>query len=95
NLITGQEVIFTSTLENTTVGGTSENTGGTYTAGLTGTTSGKTTIGVKVNGTVLTITAAEVTLTADKDHPDSGKSELTAVPDTIVANNTDESALKL
>ena len=50
---------------------------------------------MKVNGTVLTITAAEVTLTADKDHPDSGKSELTAVPDTIVANNTDESALKL
>ncbi|OPL21832.1 hypothetical protein B5S45_20405, partial [Morganella morganii] len=69
--------------------GTSEKTGGTYTAGLTGTTFGKTTIGVKVNGTVLTITAAEVTLTADKDHPDSGKSELTAVPDTIVANNTD------
>ncbi|MEM8367227.1 Ig-like domain-containing protein, partial [Morganella morganii] len=95
NLITGQEVIFTSTLENTTVGGTSENTGGTYTASLTGTTSGKATIGVTVNGTALTITAAEVTLTADKDNPDSGKSELTAAPETIVANNTDESVLKL
>ncbi|MEM8325247.1 Ig-like domain-containing protein, partial [Morganella morganii] len=34
-------------------------------------------------------------VTADKDNPDSGKSELTAVPEMIVANNTDESVLKL
>ena len=95
NLITGQEVSFESTLENTTAGSTSENAGGTYTASLTGTTSGKTTISVTVNGAALAVTAAEVTLTADKDHPDSGKSELTAEPDTIVANDTDESVLKL
>ena len=95
NLITGQEVSFESTLENTTVGSTSENTGGTYTASLTGTTSGKTTISVTVNGAALAVTAAEVTLTADKDRPDSGKSELTAEPDTIVANDADESVLKL
>ena len=35
-----------------------------------------------------------VTLTADSTNPDNGKSELTATPDTIVADGADKSVLK-
>ena len=41
---------------------------------------------VKVNGTELPATTVNVTLIGDKTHPDITKSELTATPDTIVAD---------
>ncbi|MEM8239907.1 invasin domain 3-containing protein, partial [Morganella morganii subsp. sibonii] len=69
--------------------------GGTYTATLKGTTAGTATIKVSLNGTELTGLTKDVTLIGDKTNPDITKSELTATPDTIVADGQEGSALKL
>ncbi|MEM8256047.1 invasin domain 3-containing protein [Morganella morganii] len=95
NLITGQTVLFSTALGNTAITGDAEAQGGTYTATLKGTTAGTATIKVSLNGTELTGLTKDVTLIGDKTNPDITKSELTATPDTIVADGQDGSALKL
>ncbi|MEM8344555.1 invasin domain 3-containing protein, partial [Morganella morganii] len=95
NLITGQTVLFSTALGNTAITDDAEAQGGTYTATLKGTTAGTATIKVSLNGTELTGLTKDVTLIGDKTNPDITKSELTATPDTIVADGNDGSALKL
>ncbi|MEM8278572.1 invasin domain 3-containing protein, partial [Morganella morganii] len=95
NLITGQDVVFVTDPANVSVTPAAENTGGTYTAELKGTQAGVVAVKVKVNGTELPATSVNVTLIGDKTHPDISKSELTATPETIVADGKDGSALKL
>ncbi|MEM8312108.1 invasin domain 3-containing protein, partial [Morganella morganii] len=95
NLITGQNVVFITDPGNVSVTPAAENTGGTYTAELKGTQAGVVAVKVKVNGTELPATTVNVTLIGDKTHPDITKSELTATPDTIVADGKNGSALKL
>ena len=48
-----------------------------------------------VNGTELAGLTKDVTLIGDKNNPDSSKSELVVTPETITADDTDTSALKL
>ncbi|MEM8314507.1 invasin domain 3-containing protein, partial [Morganella morganii] len=89
NLITGQDVVFVTDPANVSVTPAAENTGGTYTAELKGTQAGVVAVKVKVNGTELPATSVNVTLIGDKTHPDISKSELTATPETIVADGKD------
>ena len=70
-------------------------TPGIYTATLKGTKSGDAHITVTLNGNAFNVAGTTVTLTADSTNPDNGKSELTATPDTIVADGADKSVLKL
>ncbi|MEM8313649.1 hypothetical protein Q4R83_17945, partial [Morganella morganii] len=90
-----QTVLFSTVLGNAAITGDAEAQGGTYTATLKGTTAGTATIKVSLNGTELAGITTDVKLIGDKNNPDGTKSELTALPDTIVANGTAESGLKL
>ncbi|MEM8286177.1 invasin domain 3-containing protein, partial [Morganella morganii] len=95
NLIPGQGVLFKADLSGTVISGTREDTPGIYTATLKGTKSGDAHITVTLNGNAFNVAGTTVTLTADSTNPDNGKSELTATPDTIVADGADKSVLKL
>ncbi|EDV0150143.1 hypothetical protein XL31_005230, partial [Salmonella enterica subsp. enterica] len=80
---------------NTTFSTVKDNQDGTYTATLKGTKSGTAALKVTVNGAELAVAPVSVKLTGDKDHLDKDKSSLTAVPLTIVANNSTTSSLTL
>ncbi|HCM63234.1 MAG TPA: hypothetical protein DIT05_11920 [Morganella sp. (in: Bacteria)] len=95
NLVKGQTVLFSTTLDNTTISTVTDNQDGTYTATLKGTQSGTAAISVTVNSVVLAVTPVTVKLTADSSKLDKDKSSLTAVPLSIVADGTQTSALKL
>ncbi len=95
NLVSGQTVLFSTTLANTTFGTVKDNQDGTYTATLKGKTAGDAVIKVTVGGNALNVAPVTVTLTPDSSKLDKDKSSLIAVPLTIVANNTTESALTL
>ncbi|MEM8388714.1 invasin domain 3-containing protein, partial [Morganella morganii] len=95
NLIPGQGILFKADLSGTVISGTREDTPGIYTATLKGTKSGDAHITVTLNGNAFNVAGTTVTLTADSTNPDNGKSELTATPDTIVADGADKSVLKL
>ncbi|HGY3147548.1 TPA: invasin domain 3-containing protein [Morganella morganii] len=95
NLVSGQTVLFSTTLGGTTISAVKDNQDGTYTALLKGKTAGAAEIKVTVGGNALEVAPVTVTLTPDSSNLDEGKSSLTAVPLTIVANNITESALTL
>ncbi|MEM8010392.1 invasin domain 3-containing protein [Morganella morganii subsp. sibonii] len=95
NLVSGQTVLFSTTLANTTFGTVKDNQDGTYTATLKGKTAGDALLKVTVNGTELAVSPVTVKLTADSSNLDKDKSVLTADPLTIVANDSTTSALKL
>ncbi|HHU4047297.1 TPA: invasin domain 3-containing protein [Enterobacter cloacae] len=95
NAITGQTVVFNSSLGGTSVSSVTDNGDGTYTAQLTGTTAGTTTIGTTVGGNTFAVAAPAVTLTADSGNLSTGKSSLTASPATIVADGTTASTVTL
>ncbi|QBY42687.1 Invasin [Arsenophonus nasoniae] len=96
NLIGGQQIDFTSSLANSQITTAKETSEGVYSATLTGTQAGETTIGVKVNGSALNMKeATKVTLIADSTKPGADKSKLAADPNHIVANRTDFSTVKL
>ncbi|EPU4434767.1 invasin domain 3-containing protein, partial [Morganella morganii] len=95
NPVSGQTVLFSTTLANTTFGTVKDNQDGTYTATLKGKTAGDALLKVTVNGTELAVAPVTVKLTADSSKLDKDKSVLTADPLTIVANDTTTSALKL
>ncbi len=95
NPVTGQTVLFSTGLANTTFGTVTDNQDGTYTATLQGKTAGAAVIKVTVGGTELEVAPVTVTLTADSSNLDKEKSSLTAVPLTIVADDATESALTL
>ena len=95
NLVSGQTVLFSTELANTTFGTVTDNHDGTYTATLKGTKAGDALLKVTVNGTVLEVAPVTVKLTADSSNLDKDKSSLTATPLTIVANNTTTSEVKL
>ena len=95
NLVSGQTVLFSTTLANTTFGAVKDNQDGTYTATLKGKTAGDALLKVTVNGTELAVSPVTVKLTADSSNLDKDKSVLTADPLTIVANDSTTSALKL
>ncbi|HDF2330273.1 TPA: Ig-like domain-containing protein, partial [Morganella morganii] len=95
NLVSGQTVLFSTELANTTFSTVKDNQDGTYTATLKGTKAGDALLKVTVNGTVLEVAPVTVKLTADSSNLDKDKSSLTATPLTIVANNTTTSEVKL
>ncbi|WP_339053314.1 invasin domain 3-containing protein [Arsenophonus endosymbiont of Crataerina pallida] len=97
NPLAGQKVKFNSSLKNSHVSDEVKDEGnGIYTATLTGTTAGETSIEVTVNEVVLPVKdAAKVTLTADSSNPSLDKSKLTTEPITIVADGKDSATLKL
>lgn len=64
NIVTGQTVSFVSSLSGTTVGSVTDNGDGTYTADLTGTSEGITSISAMVNGSAFGVPAISVELTA-------------------------------
>lgn len=87
NPVSGQGVQFISSLAGTILDSLIDHGDGSYTALLKGTKAGIATVTVKVNGTVLNTTSAQITLKADASNLDAGKSTLSAAPNTIVANN--------
>ncbi|MEM8039164.1 Ig-like domain-containing protein, partial [Morganella morganii] len=95
NLVSGQTVLFSTTLANTTFGTVTDNQDGTYTATLKGKTAGDAVIKVTVGGNPLDVAPVTVTLTPDSTNLDKNKSSLTAVPLSIVADDTSVSDLKL
>ncbi|MBV8045358.1 inverse autotransporter beta domain-containing protein, partial [Pluralibacter sp.] len=64
NVVTGQTVNFISSLQGTTVGNVTDNDDGTYTADLTGTSEGITSITALVNGSAFSVPAVSVELIA-------------------------------
>lgn len=97
NAIVGHkdQVKFTTSLTNSKVGDTVEESNGVYAAKLTGTTAGESKIGVEVNGAVLSVSPVLVTLTADSSKPGADKSTLEANPTRIVADGSAFSTVKL
>ncbi|MDR5611623.1 MAG: invasin domain 3-containing protein, partial [Arsenophonus sp.] len=95
NPISGDKVDFTTSLTNSQIKNTKEVGNGVYTAELTGITAGESTVGVKINGSVLKNKTAKVVLTADSDNPSPTKSKLEAKPDKIMADGKAASTLKL
>ncbi|HGZ0736254.1 TPA: invasin domain 3-containing protein, partial [Escherichia coli] len=95
NAVSGQEVVFSTTLADTVFSAVRDNADGTYTATLKGTKSGTAKIKVTVNNAVLAVTEVSIKLTADSGNLDKGKSSLAAVPDTIVADGNTTSAITL
>ena len=80
NLVSGQTVLFSTTLANTTFGTVSDNQDGTYTATLKGKTAGDAVIKVTVGGNALEVAPVTVKLTADSSNLDNDKSVLEAAP---------------
>ncbi|WGM03333.1 invasin domain 3-containing protein (plasmid) [Arsenophonus nasoniae] len=95
NPISGGKVDFTTSLANSRTSDTKDMGNGVYTAELTGITAGETTVGVKINGSVLKNKTAKVVLTADSDNPSPTKSKLEANPTRIVADGSAFSTVKL
>ena len=70
NLVSGQTVLFSTTLGGTTFSGVTDNQDGTYTATLKGKTAGDAALKVTVNGTELPVSQVTVTLTPDSTNLD-------------------------
>ncbi|MCI1678273.1 MAG: inverse autotransporter beta domain-containing protein [Ewingella americana] len=95
NAVSGLNVDFGSDLANSSIGSVTDNGDGTYSAPLTGTTAGTTTITTTVGGSNFGVTAASVILTADSNNLSPADSALAATPDTIVADGTTPSTIQL
>ncbi|HEX4662243.1 MAG TPA: invasin domain 3-containing protein [Candidatus Saccharimonadales bacterium] len=95
NPVSGQTVVFASSLTSSKMSSVTDNRNGTYTASLTGTKAGNTGISVTVNGTALGVTAAQVTLMADGSNLDASNSGITVTPATIVADNSETSKISV
>ncbi|ENN8378823.1 inverse autotransporter beta domain-containing protein, partial [Providencia rettgeri] len=94
NVIPNQEVKFISSLNGTTFTAVKEQNG-IYSANLTGTQPGISTLSVMVNGNVLTLNqTVTVTLLGDGSQFDSD-SAFSATPSQIQANGTDKSLITL
>ncbi|MBO1568337.1 beta strand repeat-containing protein, partial [Yersinia pseudotuberculosis] len=94
NPVTGQTVVFTSTLG--TLGNVTEQASGVYTATLTaGTVSGVASLSVSVGGNALGVTPATVTLNGDSGNLSTTNSTLVAAPVNIEANSSDTSVVTL
>ncbi len=94
NPVTGQTVVFTSTLG--TLGNVTEQASGVYTATLTaGTVSGVASLSVSVNSNALGVTPATVTLNGDSGNLSTTNSTLVAAPVNIEANSSDTSVVTL
>ena len=68
--MSGQTVLFSTTLGGTTFSGVTDNQDGTYTATLKGKTAGDAALKVTVNGTELPVSQVTVTLTPDSTNLD-------------------------
>src|SRR5471030_1249407 len=86
NAVSGQTVTFTSSLTNSSIGIVTDNGDGTYSAPLTGTTTGTATITTQVGGNNFGVTGATVTLTAGA--VDASKSTLAVNKASINADDT-------
>ncbi|MCK6880040.1 Ig-like domain-containing protein, partial [Enterobacter bugandensis] len=91
--VKGQTVQFMSDLTGSAAGTTTDNGDGTYTATLTGTVPGTAHVSVMAGGVKITGPGTTVTLTALP--ADAAKSTLTRAPDTVPADGTTASTLKL
>ncbi|MCS3490721.1 Ig-like domain-containing protein [Enterobacter sp. SLBN-59] len=69
NAVSGQTVTFASSLAGTRVGDVTDNGNGTYTADLTGTAAGETSVTATVGGSAFGVAAAKVTLTSPSPEP--------------------------
>ncbi|MEG1247742.1 MAG: invasin domain 3-containing protein [Citrobacter sp.] len=81
----GGKVTFANTGIAATVSAVTEGADGVYTATLTGTQAGTAVVSVSVDGAAVNIPAVQITLTAGT--VDAAHSSLTAMPDSIVADN--------
>jgi len=95
NLISGQTVKLETTLKNAVITMTPGDQNGVYTGTLKGITAGTATVTVTVNETELAGLTKDIILIGDENKLDSSKSKLEVAPDTITADDTDESTLKL
>ncbi|MEG0281480.1 MAG: invasin domain 3-containing protein, partial [Morganella sp. (in: enterobacteria)] len=95
NPVSGQTVLFSTTLADTKFSTVKDNKDGTYTATLKGTKSGDAKISVTLNGKAFAVAPVTVKLTADDGNLSGDKSTLAATPLTIVADNTETSELIL
>ncbi|MHC2598873.1 adhesin/invasin [Kluyvera sp. 1366] len=95
NPVSGQTIVFFSSLSGTAAGGVTDHGDGSYSASFSGTKSGTATITASVNGTAFSVAAVNISLSADSGNLDSGKSTLNATKSSIVANGTDASGITL
>ncbi|MFS6817810.1 Ig-like domain-containing protein, partial [Citrobacter meridianamericanus] len=81
----GNNMVFDTTGVTVALTAVSEGLPGQYTATLTGTQAGTASVSVSVNGQAVPVPAVDITLTAGA--VDTARSDLTATPASIVANN--------
>ncbi|WP_127956645.1 invasin domain 3-containing protein [Serratia microhaemolytica] len=95
NPVTGQTVLFNSTLANSTLSAVTDNLDGTYSATLSGTQAGNTRISVKVNNADFgnTTLNVDLELLADSANLSTTESTLTADATTLVANVNSKATL--
>ncbi|ECA1950197.1 hypothetical protein EJH27_01850 [Salmonella enterica subsp. enterica serovar Virchow] len=93
--IADQKVAFISSLEGTRTGSVTAHPDGTYTADLTGTRVGNTSVTVMVNDASFGLEPVSVNLTAGSSNLSATQSTLAATPATIVANGTATSTVTL
>ncbi|UUR73847.1 invasin domain 3-containing protein [Enterobacter asburiae] len=95
NAVSGQTVSFNSSLTGSTTGDVTDNGNGTYTANLTGTAAGVTSVTATVGGNAFGVSPASVTLTADANNLSTTLSTLAAAPATITADGSSASVITL
>jgi adhesin/invasin len=89
NPVSGQDVIFDSSLNGSNVSNVTDHGDGSYSALLTGIKSGIANITVKLGNVILPVNETSVTLTADSSTAIIGSNDLKVDKTTLVANNTD------
>ncbi|WP_032116283.1 inverse autotransporter beta domain-containing protein [Candidatus Arsenophonus nilaparvatae] len=94
NPISGDKVDFTTSLTNSQIKNTKEVGNGVYTAELTGITAGESTVGVKINGSVLKVKLVTVVLEADRDTMIIKKGNLIILKDYQFADGKAKNQLK-
>ncbi|PKB91571.1 hypothetical protein A8A01_00225 [Ewingella americana] len=95
NAVSGLNVGFASDLPNSSMGTVTDNDDGTYSASVTGTTAGITTLTTTVGGSPFSVSAASVTLTADSNNLSPTYSTLGAAPTSIVADGATTATITL
>ncbi len=94
NPISGDKVDFTTSLTNSQIKNTKEVGNGVYTAELTGISAGESTVGVKINGSVLKVKLVTVVFEADRDTMIIKKGNLIILKDYQFADGKAKNQLK-
>ncbi|WP_127959640.1 invasin domain 3-containing protein [Serratia microhaemolytica] len=95
NPVSGQEVVFSTTLAQTTLSEVVDQGDGSYTAKLTGTLAGSAPIAVQVGGAAFAVAPLSITITGDSANLSSTNSELTTSTNTLVADGKSTATVTL